>query len=132
MQAFVIETAHHAGELARVAGTLAAHGINITGLAAASIGERSTIIVLTNDEAGTRSAFRDAGITAREQEVITASLEDRPGSAAESTRKLAQAGVNIDFCFGTGMHDGHVTVAMGVDQPEKARALLGSSAAASA
>lgn len=130
MQAFVIETAHHPGELARVAGSLAAHGINITGLATASIGERSTIIVLTSDAPGTRSAFRDGGITAREQEVVTASLEDRPGSAAESTRKLAQAGVNIDFCFGTDMRDGRITVVMGVDQPEKARALLGSSVTA--
>lgn len=131
MQAFVIETAHHPGELARVTGTLAAHGISITGLAAASIGERSTIIVLTNDEAGTRNAFHHAGIAAREQEVVTANLEDRPGSAAEGTRKLAEAGVNVDFCFETGMHDGRITMAMGVDQPQKARALLGPSAAAS-
>jgi len=128
MQAFVIETAHHPGELARVAGTLAAHGINITGLAAASIGDRSTIIVLTDDEAGTRSAFRDGGITAREQEVVTASLEDRPGAAAERTRNLAEAGVNIDFCFETSSRDGRIIVALGVNQPEKARALVGSAA----
>jgi hypothetical protein len=127
MQAFVIETAHHPGEVARVTGALAARGINITGLAAASIGERATIIVLTGDEPGTRSAFRAAAITAREQEVVLASLEDHPGSAAEATRKLAEAGVNIDFCFGVGMRDGRIIVALGVDQLEKARTLLGAS-----
>jgi len=132
MNAFVIEAPHLPGELARIAEAIATKGINITGLAATAIGDKGAVAVLTNDEAGTRKALAEAGLRCTEHELVVATLDDRPGSLAVTARRLANAGVNIEFLMGTGVREGKVTVAIGTDHPQKARIALGELVAAGA
>ncbi|HEV8516326.1 MAG TPA: hypothetical protein VGQ47_01645 [Candidatus Limnocylindrales bacterium] len=124
MNGFIVESSNKPGEIARVTEALSAKGINITSCACVGYGERGAMGVLTNDEQGTRSAFDDAGISYREVELVSFAIPDRPGTLAEASRRLADAGVNIELLLPTGMSGSDVSIAAGVDNAAAARDAL--------
>jgi hypothetical protein len=125
VNAFIVDLMNKPGELARLAEAIAQKGINIESFSGATCGGSGSVALLTNDEAGTRSAIRDAGFQAREVELVTVSLEHRAGTLAGAARKLADAGINIEAAIPTGMSGGKVSLALATDQPAKARTILG-------
>ncbi len=125
MNAFIVDLMNKPGELARLADTVAQKGIDITSFAGATAGGTGTVVLLTNDESATRRAITEAGFRSREIELVTASLENKPGSLAAAAKKLADAGINIEAALPTGMGGGNVSVSFATDQPAKARELLG-------
>jgi hypothetical protein len=129
MQWFIVEATNRPGEFARHAGEIAKRGINLANVVCLGIGDRGGAAFYATDEAGLRSALNDAGIGFREVSAVTARLEDKPGTAAEAARRMADAGVNIELLVPMGMDGKHVTVAFGVDKAEQARTALGDLAA---
>ena len=89
------------------------------------IGDRGGAAFFATDEGGLRSALNDAGIAFREVSVVTAQLEDKPGTVAEAARRLGDAGVNIELLAPMGMDGKTVTVAFGVDKIDAAALALG-------
>lgn len=126
MQWFIAEAANKPGEFARHADAIAKRGINLSNVICLGIGDRGGAAFYAKDEAGLRTALNDAGIAYREVSVLTASLEDKPGTVASAARSLGDAGVNIELVAPVGMSDQKVTVAFGVDKLEEARKALGS------
>jgi hypothetical protein len=124
MQTFIVEAPNRPGELARIAETIAAHGVNIEAYSL-GIGTSGGAAFLSHDEQGLRSALTSDGITFKEVPLLTIWLEDRPGTLATATRRLADAGVNVEFLapveFTT---DRRATVAIGVDKIDVARKAL--------
>lgn len=129
MNAFIVELENRPGMLAGLAEAIAGRGINITAVAAATSTDRGEVALLTDDEAGTRAALDDAGVTYRTCAVVSAVLDHRPGSLADATRRLATAGVNVEALLATGMENDRVVLALGVDDADGARAALGELAA---
>ena len=126
MNAFIIQLSDTPGAFSKVAEAISQKGINITGFAGAAAGGSGTAVIVTNDEAGTRSALSSIGATSREVELVTVGLDNRPGSLAETTRKLADAGINLEAGLVTGMSGGNtVHVAFATSDPAKARQILG-------
>ncbi len=125
MLAFVVELKDRPGELAKVAETISAKGINITGFTGATCGDMGSVCLITNDESATRRALQDAHYKARERELVVATIPDRPGSLADFARRLANAGVNIEAALPTGMSGDGVHVAFATNDAAKARAALG-------
>ena len=125
MNAFIVDLKNKPGELAKVAGAIADKGINITGFSGATCGDTGSVVLLTADEAGTRQALSAVGYKAREVELVSAALADKPGSLAEAARQLANAGVNIEAAVPVGMSGGNFHVAFATDNPSKARSALG-------
>jgi hypothetical protein len=132
MNAFIITLDNRPGALADIASAIAEKGINIAGVAGATEGSTGTIALVTNDEAGTISALEGAGARFRQVALASAALEDKPGVLADAARRLADAGVNIEAIFPTGMDAGKITVAFGVDNVEAAMTALGQLTGASA
>lgn len=132
MNAFIIELDNQPGQLASVARATAESGINITGIAGATAGSRGSIVLITNDEAGTRSCLDDHGFAYRAIGLVSAALEDRPGSLAEAASRLADAGVNVEALLPTGMAGNRITVAFAVANVEAAKQALGELAGVSA
>ena len=126
MNVFIVDLAHKPGELAKAAEAIAHKGINITAFSGSTCGGSGSVAFLTNDEMGTRKALGEAGYRAKELEVVTASIEDKPGALAKTARKLAEAGVNIEFAMPTGMSGGKATLAFATDNPSKAKSIIGS------
>jgi hypothetical protein len=82
--------------LAKALQALGAAGINLEGHAEMS----GVVHVLTQDLEATRTALEAAGFTVvGEQPVVLVTPEDRPGSAAGIYRRIADAKVNIRFCY---------------------------------
>jgi hypothetical protein len=129
MNAFIVELTNKPGELAQLADAIAQKGINIEAFAGTTAGGAGSVVLVTNDEAGTRRAISDAGCSSREVELVMASLEHTPGSLAAATKKLAEAGINIEAALQTGMAGNKVTVSFATDNPAKARETLGASMA---
>jgi hypothetical protein len=111
------------GRLATLAETLGQAGINIEGGFSLSIGAASVVHVLVEDAVAARAALEGAGMEVeddREAIVVYISGEDRPGTLGRHTRKLANAGVNIELaCFSTRSRLAFVT-----SDNAKARAAL--------
>jgi hypothetical protein len=123
MQAFILETANRPGEFARQAEAIATRDINVAAISLGP-GPRGGSAFLAHDEAGVRSALTTAGLTYHEVPVLTIVLPDKPGMAAKTARKLADAGVNIELFAPVQYTDGSATIAIGVDKIEDARRVL--------
>ena len=123
MQAFIIETANRPGEFARQTAAIATRDINVAAIAL-GLGSRGASAFLTADESGTRSALDTAGLKYSEVPILTVWLEDKPGTAAKTAKKLADAGINIELFAPVQYADGKATIAIGVDKVEDARRVL--------
>ena len=124
MNAFIVELKNQPGELARATESIAQKGINLLGFTGATCGDSGRIVLLTDDDAVAKRALGDAGFQPREVELVVARLADRPGSLAETARRLADAGINIEAALPTGMDGGKVSVAFVTDNPSKARQII--------
>jgi hypothetical protein len=123
MQAFIIESPNKPGELARQASVIAQRDINLYAFSL-GLGSRGGSAFLANDEAGVKTALSGAGIAYREVPVLTVSIEDRPGTAASTAKKLADAGVNIELFGPVQSTNGKATIVIGVDKIADARRVL--------
>ena len=63
-------------------------------------------------------------IATRDINVAAIALEDKPGTAAKTAKKLADAGVNIELFAPVEYTDGKATIAIGVDKVDDARRVL--------
>ena len=125
MNAFLVTAPNKPGELARLTDAIAHKGINITGFTSATCGDTGTACILTNDEAGTRSALKESKFSFREIEVVAAQLANSPGSLHEAAERLGKAGINIEGTIATGMSGDNVSIALLTNNPARAREVLG-------
>lgn len=128
MKAFLVDLENKPGELARVTEAIAKKGINIEGISGATCDESGRVAIVTRDEAGTRAALEEASRTFKEMEATEVSIPHVPGSLAKAARRLADAGINVEALFPTGMQGTDVSVAFVTDNPVKAKEALAASA----
>jgi hypothetical protein len=111
------------GELAKLGEATGEAGINIEGMSAQTGEGRGEIHILVEDAQAAREALSGAGIEVQdERDALVVAVEDRPGTMAEVARKLAGAGVNVEFAYATY---GGTNVVFGVGDLEEAQAALG-------
>jgi hypothetical protein len=127
MKAFLVDLENKPGSLARIAEAIAAKGINIEGISGTTCDESGRVAIVTRDEAGTRTALGEARATFKEMEATETSLRHAPGTFAKAARRLADAGINVEAIFPTGMQGQDVSVAFVTDQPAKAKEVLAAS-----
>ncbi len=124
MDGFVVQLTDRPGEGAKVAEALAGAGVNafLFGLASGDVG---MIGFIASDEGSADNALKQAGVDHRKVPVLHVRLPDRPGEAARLTRRLADAGVNIQFWLPVERRGSDSVVAVGTSQVEAARRALG-------
>jgi len=84
------------GMLAKAVNAVSNAGLNLEGHAEME----GVVHVLTTDADAARKALEAAGFrVVREQQVVLVAVEDRPGSAANVFRRIADAKVNIRFSY---------------------------------
>lgn len=109
------------GTLAEMGEALGQAGVNIDAASGFPCEGVGVLHILVEDAAAARRALEGAGIEVRgERDVMVLDLEDRPGTLGAATRRMANAGVNIDLIYAFGGK-----VVLGVDELDKARAALG-------
>jgi hypothetical protein len=77
--------------------------------------------VLTQDAPAAQRALRAAGIRVRsERPVVVIGVDDRLGVAASVFRRIADAGINVEFSYVANQN----RMVIGADDPEKIAGLL--------
>jgi len=105
------------GALAAAIEAIAKAGINLDGYAEFD----GVLHVLTGDAPATQRALRAVGIRVRvERRVIVIAVDDRPGVAAGVFRRIADAGINVDFSYVANQN----RMVIGADDPKKIADLL--------
>jgi len=132
MNAFLIELDDKVGEVARIAEAIAAKDINISGFSGSTAGGKGSVVLLVEDEAGARSALNGLGCMFKEVEVTQVPLPNVPGSLAKATRRLADAGINIEAALPMGMEGNNITVGFATSDPAKTKAILATAGSAMA
>jgi hypothetical protein len=96
----VIEIKNEPGALARVAAAVSDAGVNLA--AATCLGTDGDVelhILVPHPEAARHAlAISHLGVS-REREVVVVEVDDRPGVLADLTRKVAQAGIDLDLVY---------------------------------
>jgi hypothetical protein len=120
MNAFVFQLPNYPGELVKVTEAMAARGVNLL-VYDLGPGDPGAVGFVASDDETTRSTLGDLGVTFREIPVLTVRMEDKPGQAASTSRRLADAGVNIELWLPVDTSPDNFVVALGVDDMEAAR-----------
>jgi len=128
MRQFVIQMDNRPGELAHLVRALAARGINIEHLACVGAGPLAGCFVVPGDAVAMREVLRGIGHAYIEGDTVTAKVPDRPGGLAETTDRLAAAGVNVIGMLCIGRQPGIVEMAITVDDEQRALAALSEAA----
>jgi hypothetical protein len=109
------------GTLAQLGETLGQAGINIVGGCGFESGGEGVIHILVEDADAAKRSLQDAGIAVRnERPVLVTAVNDQPGELGSITRRIANAGVNIDLFYLTARGQ----LVLGVDDLVSAREAL--------
>ena len=96
-----IDIENSPGALAAVTAAISDAGVNIAAATCLGSGERAELHILVKHAEAARHALAIShGVTiSREREVVVVEVEDRPGVLADLTRRIAQAGVDLDLLY---------------------------------
>jgi hypothetical protein len=111
------------GVLAKLARTLADAGVNMTALCAPETVGRGKIRLLVSDFARAKETLKTAKYRFSEEQAVTVVLENRPGTFAGITERLAHARINIKCAYVTG-EGGNQLVVLSVSNADKAEQVL--------
>jgi hypothetical protein len=123
-QQFVVQLPNQPGALASLLEALAARGLDLRSIGASAVGAQATAVLVLNDAAAARIVLQQGNYTFVEAEALVTSAPDQPGGIASMTRRLADAGINIQGLAILGWHQGKAELALSVDNPQLARRVL--------
>ena len=109
------------GTFAKLGEALGEAGVNIDGIAAVTAEGKGHIHILVEDGAKAHEALRAAGIDVQAQrDVLVLELVNKPGMLGALTRKMADAGVNIELIYIAS----NTRIVLAADDLEKAAAAI--------
>lgn len=87
------------GMLARVCDALAKANINILAMSTSDTVDHTVIRLVVDDPRKALHLFEEHGTLVVDDDVLMIEAENRPGALAAIARRLARAGVNIEYCY---------------------------------
>ena len=96
------------GQLAVVGDALTDAGVNIVALSVVDASDHAVMRLVTSDWAATRKALEALGHSTVMNEVLAIELPHQKGALAAASAKLASAGINIHYIYGSAA--GHKSV----------------------
>ena len=87
------------GMLARLADALAEARINIYAIATSDTVDHSVIRLVVSDYRRALHVFEEHGTLVVEDDVLLIDGSNKPGQLAQIARKLAEAKINIEYCY---------------------------------
>jgi len=89
------------GALCRLCGVLARAGVNILALSIEDCTDEGFVRLIVDDPDGARKTLEAAKIPYGTQDVILLELKNEPGALQRIAALLAEAGVSIQYVYGT-------------------------------
>jgi len=122
---FCVTLENRPGQLAKVTGALARAKVNIEAISVADTADCCLVRLVTSAAAKTKQALTKAKVSFCQQPVLTVKLPNAPGQLAALARKLADAGVNVQYVYGSAAAAGQdSTIVLRVDDLDKAQKVL--------
>src|SRR3989449_10615355 len=87
------------GTLARVCDALAAAKVNIYAITTSDTVDHSVVRMVVNNTRKALLLFEEHGTLVVETEVLMIEGDNKPGSLARIAHKLAEANINIEYCY---------------------------------
>jgi hypothetical protein len=119
----VAKTPTKVGLLADISAAMRQVGVDITAVSAYEREGEGKFLLVTSDSAKAVQALAAMGAQTTEKTVVSADMPNRPGALEEAARKIADAGINIDYIYGTTNADS-ATLILKTDDDAKAAGLL--------
>ncbi len=120
LKRIVVVVENRIGVIADIAGLLAEGGINLEALSTRTTDDSGAVIITTREDDRALAILNRAGYKAVSDDAIVLRLPDVAGALARVTNDLNQAGVNIQGLHILSRQDGYATIALTVDDREKA------------
>ncbi len=115
------------GMLARVADALAEAKVNIYAISTSDTVDHSVIRLVVSDYRKALHVFEERGTLVVEDDVLMIDGTNKPGELAQLAHKLAEASVNIEYCYcATSSESKRGLMIMRVSNPKKALKALNS------
>ena len=115
------------GMLARVAEALAEAKVNIYAITTSDTVDHSVIRLVVSDYRKALHVFEEHGTLVVEDDVVMIEGSNKPGELAGLAHKLADADINIEYCYCATPADArHGLMIMRVSNPKKALKALNS------
>ena len=120
----LVQAEHKPGTLATICSELARKAVNITAIMAAH-DQPGGIRLVATPHAAAKKVIDNLQLPYREEDAIAIRLTDRPGALGKVTRKLADAGVNVLYAYGSIVKgEQRALIVLGVSDLEKAEKLV--------
>lgn len=121
---FRIKVSNEPGQLARVLGSVAQVGCNLTAFCGYATNTEFGLILMVPDHEGrTRRALQAANIESEEGPVLAIPVQPGKGSGAKTVQKLSDRGINIEYAYASSAPDGKSTVIVRVPEEQIETAL---------
>lgn len=115
------------GTLARVCDALALARINIYAITTSDTVDHSVIRMVVSDPRKALLLFEEHGTLVVEDDVLMVEGDNKPGSLARIARRLADAKINIEYCYSaTGPEAKKGLLILRASDPRKALKVLNS------
>lgn len=103
----VVTTDNKVGVLAAISKILADHGLNIEGVAGYAQDKMARLMLVVDDTLRAKDAIIKAGYKdTKENEVVVADLQNKPGALKSVAAKLASDNIDIRYMYGTACPTG--------------------------
>lgn len=128
MRSIRVVVPNRPGLLAELTEVLASSGIDIARIVVETHDAGAVVRMEVEDDNAALGVLTDAGYHAVTDDVLLARIEDRPGSLAALSRRLADAKLDIRSLHHVRRESGFALVAVSTDDNGRARELLGEAA----
>ncbi|MBN1283544.1 MAG: ACT domain-containing protein [Proteobacteria bacterium] len=109
------------GLLARVTAPIAEARVNVNALCAYRMGADAQFHILTGDNGTAKKFLEKAGFRTEDHDVIVLETQNEAGTLFRAAQQLAQAGVDLDYCYATaGNAPGSTWIVFSTDAIERA------------
>ncbi len=115
---------NRAGTLGKVASALAAKGINLLAIDASGGLEYNIVRIVADRPDQALPILKQHKLEVGVGSVVWLPVADKAGSLARITRRLGEAGINIDYLYATGGHGEKVVIVLHTADNRRAQKVL--------
>jgi len=121
----VATTTNKVGRLEEVSSAITETGANINAVCAYAMESKAYFMIVTDNNAKALPALKSKGCDVKEEEVVEARLENKIGVLSGMAKKLASAGVDLNYVYGSvGEGSGPCRLIFSSNNDDKAIELL--------
>ncbi|MCO6436041.1 MAG: ACT domain-containing protein [Phycisphaerae bacterium] len=122
---FCVGLPNRPGSLAPLCRALREGGVNIEAICVADDQNCCWVNMICQPPDTARTVLSNAGYNFFAESVLTMRAHNQPGELERIANRLADAGINIEYVYGSGATIGTFTLVIGVADRERAVELLG-------